>query len=212
MSSKFLEALSGTKLYPITDTRLSGLSHADQLRQLAEAGVKLVQLRDKTSSPRDFYSNAAAAIQVAREYGLRVIINDRVDIALALNADGVHLGQDDLPPAAARSLLGNEAIIGYSTHNLMQARRAVDLPIDYVAIGPIFSTRTKGASDPEIGLETVRVVREIAGQTPVIAIGGITLENWDAVLSAGADAVAVIADIWRSSSPAIDQVRRYLHA
>ena len=97
------------KIYPITDTQLSGLSHAEQVARLIEGGASLVQLRDKFSTPREFYREAAAALQIARAHGARLIINDRVDIALALKADGVHLGQRDIPVAAARRLLGNEA-------------------------------------------------------------------------------------------------------
>ena len=212
MSSKFLEALGGSRLYPITDPDISGLSYEDQIRQLAAAGAKVVQLRDKTSSPINFYSKAEAAIRVARQHGLKVIVNDRVDIALAVNADGVHVGQDDLPPAAARKLLGPDAILGFSTHNPAQARDAIRLPIDYIAIGPIFSTVSKRAAEPRVGLETLKLVRNIAGQIPLVAIGGITLENRNAVFAAGADAVAVIGDIWRSSRSAVEQLRSYLQA
>lgn len=210
MSSAFKEALSGSQLYPITDRNLSGLSHAEQLLQLAEGGAKLVQLRDKASSAKEFFENAEAAMRVARSYGLRVIINDRVDIALALKADGVHLGQDDLPPNAARHLLGREAIIGFSTHNSIQARSATELAVDYIAVGPIFSTSTKGTADAAVGVETLTLIRGIVGEIPLVAIGGITLENSQSVLAAGADAVAVIGDLWSSARPATEQIRRYI--
>src|SRR6185295_10587904 len=104
MSANFLSALAGTRLYPITDRRVSGLSHAEQVARLGDAGATLIQLREKVLSPLDFYQEAAAALQVARARGIKIIINDRVDLALALQADGVHLGQDDLPPEAARRL------------------------------------------------------------------------------------------------------------
>ena len=210
MSSNFVAALAGTKLYPITDKTLSGISHADQVDQLAQGGATLVQLRDKTSSPLEFYLEAEAAIRVARTRGIKILINDRVDVARALNADGVHLGQDDLTPLAARQLLGPNAIIGFSTHNLVQARIASSYPVDYIAIGPIFPTATKGSTDPFIGLETLQMVRDILGEIPLVAIGGITLENSQSVLDAGAGAVAVISDIWRSRQPAAQQIKRFL--
>ncbi len=122
-----------------------------------------------------------------------MIINDRVDIALALGAPGVHLGQDDLPPEAARKLLGDEAIIGYSTHNVAQAIAAANLPIDYIAIGPIFETGTKKNPDPVVGLDGLRAVRDAIGDRALVAIGGITVENAPSVIEAGANSVAVIS-------------------
>ncbi len=181
------------KIYPITDARLSGLSHAEQVRRLGAGGATLVQLREKHLSPREFYREAEDALRVARELGVRLIINDRADIAHALAADGVHLGQDDLPPAAARGLLGERAVIGFSTHNEEQAREAIELPVDYLAIGPIFPTSSKENPDPVVGLEGLRRVRRIVGQIPLVAIGGIRPENAREVLRAGADSVAVIS-------------------
>jgi thiamine-phosphate pyrophosphorylase len=137
----------------------------------------------------EFYEQARAA----KQPWVQLIINDRVDIALAAGADGVHLGQDDLPPEAARKLLGPQAIIGYSTHNVEQAISATKLPIDYLAIGPIFSTTTKSDTAPVLGLEGLRAVRRAIGEFPLAAIGGITLNNARAVIDAGADSVAVIS-------------------
>jgi thiamine-phosphate pyrophosphorylase len=150
----------------------------------------VVQLREKTLSPLEFYREASAAMRVARESNLKVIINDRVDIALALKADGVHIGQEDLPPEAARELLGPGVIIGISTHNLQQAILATKMPIDYIAIGPIFSTATKESPEPMVGLEGLAQVRQAVVDFPLVAIGGITSENRQDVLDAGADAVA----------------------
>lgn len=200
MSSIFLDALASSRLYPLTDRRLSGLSHAEQVSRLSEAGSTLVQLREKTLTSLEFYREAAAALVVARERGVRIIINDRVDIAAALQADGVHLGQDDLPPAAARRLLGPQAIIGFSTHSLEQALFAATMPVDYIAIGPIFETSTKETPDPPIGLQGLSLVRQVLGKIPLVAIGGITARNRQEVLDAGADAVAVIRDIWSPKS------------
>jgi len=182
------------RVYAITDRRLTGLSHAEQVRRLAAGGIRLIQLREKESSPRAFYEDAREAVAIARMLGVTVLINDRVDIALAVDADGVHLGQDDLPPEKARVLLGPNRLIGFSTHSLAQALAADALPVDYIAIGPIFATRTKENPDPVVGVETVRTVRAHI-RKPLVAIGGITLETAPEVLAAGANAVAVIADL-----------------
>ena len=183
------------KLYPITDARLSGLSHAEQLARLGEGGARLVQLREKQLSPGDFYREAEEALRVARACGIRLIINDRVDIALALQADGVHLGQDDLRPEAARRLLGAHALIGLSTHNVEQALEAARLPVDYIAIGPVFATSSKENPDPPVGLEGLRRVRQAIGSLRLVAIGGINQENAPEVIAAGADSVAVISQL-----------------
>jgi thiamine-phosphate pyrophosphorylase len=198
VTSGFLDLVSASRTYPITDRSLSGLSHADQVAALASRGMTIVQLREKNLSPVEFYREAAQAISVARQHGIRIIINDRVDIALALNADGVHLGQDDLPVEAARRILGDEVIIGLSTHNLEQAEQAARLPIDYLAIGPIFPTGTKESANPPVGLAGLAEVRRAVWGIPLVAIGGIDVSNRNQVLAAGADAVAMIRDIWAS--------------
>ncbi len=195
------------KLYPITNRRLSGLSHAGQVARLCEGGARLVQLREKHLSPREFYAEAAEALAVARSFGARLIVNDRADIALAIGADGVHLGQDDMPPEAARRLLGAGAVIGFSTHNVGQAIEAALMPVDYVAVGPVFRTTSKERPDPSVGLEGLRRVREaVGGSVPLVAIGGVTRENAAAVLDAGADSVAVIGALLTRSGP--DEITR----
>ena len=181
------------KVYPITDIRLSGLSHVEQVERLAAGGATLIQLREKSLSPLEFFQHAKSAVEFAQRRSIRIIINDRSDIALATKADGVHLGQDDLTPEAARRMLGPDAIIGYSTHNLEQARRALSLPIDYLAIGPIFATSSKTDTEPIVGLEGLRSVASIASGLPLVAIGGITAANAPAVIAAGASSVAVIS-------------------
>ena len=183
------------KVYPITDTHLSGLSHAQQVARLIEGGASLIQLRDKDAAPQEFYREAAAALKIARDHNARLIINDRVDIALALRADGVHLGQTDLPVEAARRLLGKEAIIGFSTHNLQQAKAATAMPVDYIAFGPVFQTFSKENPDPVAGLSALGEVRAIVGSLPLVAIGGITVARAVEVLRAGADALAIIAEL-----------------
>jgi thiamine-phosphate pyrophosphorylase len=119
------------KLYPITDTRLSHLSHAEQVERFAAGGATLIQLREKRASPRQFYEAAVEAMKVARILGVRIIINDRVDIAIAVDADGVHLGQGDLPPEKARALVGEHRIVGYSTHDLKQEPIALRSSLTY---------------------------------------------------------------------------------
>jgi len=154
-----------------------------------------IQLREKTASPRAFCEDAVAALGIAREAGATLLINDRVDIALALRADGVHLGQTDLPVIAARQLLGREAIIGFSTHNIDQVKSALALPIDYLAFGPVFETSSKENPDPVAGLDALREARSIAGPLPIVAIGGIRRSTLLEVLSAGADSAGIISDI-----------------
>lgn len=194
-------ALNLPRLYPITDTLISGLPHAEQVRRLAEGGATLIQLRDKHAAPRDFYAAARDAVQVARRLGVRVIINDRVDIAAAVGADGVHLGQDDLPPEKARALLGADRIVGFSTHTLEQALAANSAPVDYVAIGPAFRTVTKERPDPVVGLAAISEIRQGVSK-PLVAIGGITLELARSVIEAGADSVAVISDLYSAGDVA----------
>lgn len=197
------------KVYPITDIRLSGLSHAEQVGHLSTGGSTFIQLREKNLPGAEFFNHAMRAVKLARQRSVRIIINDRADIALATKADGVHLGQDDLPPEAARRILGNDAIIGYSTHNLDQARRAQSLPIDYLAIGPIFPTTSKSDSEPVLGLEGVRLVAQVAG-LPVVAIGGITLENAASVIDAGATSVAVISALLAEKESIAQRTRQLI--
>ncbi|CAN5669616.1 thiamine phosphate synthase [soil metagenome] len=189
------------KIYPFTDTILAGVSHAEQVRHLSAAGARLIQLREKKQSSSEFTAAAVEAIEAARAFGTKIMINDRVDIAMLVGADGVHLGQDDLPPEAARRLLGDRAIIGLSTHTIDQVEKAIKLPIDYLAFGPIFQTATKADADPVVGLQPLRLIREIAGDLSVVAIGGIGRSNLLATLNAGADSVAVISAVLGGPAP-----------
>lgn len=183
------------KVYPITDISITNLSHLEQVNRLIKGGANFIQLRDKHSTPKDFYESANAVIDFTRRKGVKIIINDRVDIALAVKADGVHLGQDDLSPVIARKILGNSAIIGFSTHSVSQAIEAIQFPIDYVAIGPIFPTTTKENPDDVVGLEGLKTVREATGNFPLVAIGGINFENASSVLDNGANSLAIISSI-----------------
>lgn len=211
MSSNFIQAFGSTHLYPITDQHISGLSHAEQVVLLNNCGATLIQLREKLDPPVKFFEQAESAVRVARDLGAKIIINDRLDIALAVKADGVHLGQEDLPPDAARRILGSNAIIGFSTHSLKQARLAAQMPVDYVAIGPIFSTTTRQSATAPVGLDGLARVREALGAMPLVAIGGITSENIGAVIKAGADLVAVIGDIWAPAKDSRVRIKRLLN-
>lgn len=183
------------KLYAITDTRLSGLSHPEQVAALCAGGASFIQLREKTLLSLDFYEQAKAALEITHRHGGKLIVNDRVDIAHAINADGVHLGQHDLPVEAARDLLGQEAIIGISTHSIQQFVEALTRPVSYIALGPIFSTTSKDKPDPVVGLSALQEARKFVNALPLVAIGGITQENAPGVLAAGADAVAVVGGL-----------------
>jgi thiamine-phosphate pyrophosphorylase len=198
------------RVYALTDVRMSGLSHAEQVELLSDGGASLVQLREKDLGPREFYEQAKAAIAVAAQRGVHLIINDRVDVALAVGAHGVHLGQDDMPPDAARELVGPDAIIGYSTHNINQAIAATKLSIDYLAIGPIFNTTTKADTAPVLGLDGLRSVRQAIGAFPLVAIGGITRGNAREVIAAGADSVAVISALFSNSTGITEATRSLL--
>lgn len=198
------------KIYPITDRQLSGLSHAEQVQRLIDGGATFVQLREKHLRPIDFLREAEAASKVADNNRVTLIINDRVDIAMALGARGVHLGQDDMPVEAARRLVRDDALIGFSTHTQQQMEAAVRLPIDYVAFGPVFTTTTKQDHDPTVGLEQLRMVRSIAAEFPLVAIGGITAANVQGVLMAGADSIAVISSVVGERSKIEQNMRRML--
>jgi thiamine-phosphate pyrophosphorylase len=196
------------RFYPITDVRLSGLSHSEQVERLAAGGATMIQLREKTASPREFYTAALEAMKVARRLNVQIIINDRVDIAIAVNADGVHLGQEDIPPDHARRLLGESRIVGFSTHGLNQAVEADGLPVDYIAIGPVFETSTKANPDTVLGLEAIAATRTQTSK-PLVAIGGITLSRAASVIEAGANSVAVISDLF-STNDISERTREFI--
>jgi len=159
---------------------------------LASGGAKVVQFRGKGLPDRRFLELAAEALAAARQGGAMLVVNDRPDVAVILGADGVHLGQDDLAPRDVRPLLPAGTLLGVSTHGLDQLERAAGEPVDYVAIGPVFATRSKAVPDPVVGLEMVRRARARTAR-PLVAIGGITEENARSVAEAGADGLAVIS-------------------
>jgi thiamine-phosphate pyrophosphorylase len=181
------------RVYPITDRAISGLTHQEQVEAFIEGGARFIQVRDKTASSLDLFDSVKQCLKITKRNNVKMIVNDRVDIALILKSDGVHLGQDDLPPTEARRLLGDEAIIGFSTHNLDQVRDALDLPIDYLAFGPIYATGSKADHDPVVGLEMLKRARGAVKDFPLVAIGGIDLANLNSILNAGADSAAMIS-------------------
>lgn len=171
------------------------MPHTAQVEKLIVGGARFIQIREKYAAPAEFYESAREALQIAEKHQVKIIINDRVDIALAVKADGVHLGQDDLPPLEARKILGAKAIIGFSTHNVEQAIEAAGLPIDYVAVGPIFATTTKENPDEIVGLDGLKKVRAAIGDFPLVAIGGINSRNIRSVYANGADSAAIISGL-----------------
>ena len=189
------------KIYPITDVALSGLTHADQVIALVEGNARFVQIREKKAPSDEFYRSVADCLKIARAADTKIIVNDRVDIALVAGAHGVHLGQTDLPPTEARKLLGEKAVIGISTHSIEQAMLALEMPVDYIAFGPVWPTGTKVNPDPVVGLELLREVKRLVGETPLVAIGGIDRSNLLATYSAGADTVAIISELYRGPEP-----------
>lgn len=180
-------------IYPITDSTLAGIPIPEQVDRLIAGGATFIQIRDKWGPSKAFYEDAVRSVQIAREANVRIIVNDRADIAMMAGADGVHLGQTDLSPPRVRRLMGQNAIIGFSTHDLDQVEAALSLPVDYIAFGPIYATRTKAQADPAVGLELLRAARRIARGIPLVAIGGLRSENISAVFDAGADSAAVIS-------------------
>lgn len=169
----------------------------DVLRTAADAGAVLFQYRNKTTSMKDAYMEALALRETAAKADVLFIVNDRCDLAMAVNADGVHLGQGDLPLDLARKVMGPEKLIGISTHNADQVREATAGKPDYLGFGPIFTPGSKQDHDPVVGLEGLRTIRSLT-PLPVFAIGGIHIDQVDEVMRAGADGVAVISAILKA--------------
>ncbi len=182
-------------LYVILDPSVCPTrSLRDVLTQSAVAGASIFQYRNKTASMKEAYAEALVLRKTAAEAGVLFIVNDRCDLALAVDADGVHLGQDDLTYAYARRLLGPDKLIGLSTHNADQVKEAARLKPDYIGFGPIFPPGSKQDHDPVVGLEGLRQVRPLTG-LPMFAIGGIHAEQARAVMQAGANGIAVISAV-----------------
>jgi thiamine-phosphate pyrophosphorylase len=189
-------------LYVITDRQQSG---GRPLLTVVEAalrgGARAFQLREKDLPPRDLYPLALRMRQLTQAYGARLLINDRLDVALAVNADGVHLTTASLPASVARRLLGPDRLLGVSTHSLAEAQAAAEEGADFVVFGPVFFTPSKAPYGQPIGLDAVRAVRAALG-LPILAIGGVKKANLDQVIAAGADGIAVISAVISAADPA----------
>ena len=198
-------------LHAIVDVRVAasaGWTPLDLTRAYLDGGARVLQLRAKETPSGAFLDLAEAIVDIADEYEAGLIVNDRVDIARLAGADGVHVGQEDLPPPAAREQLGPAAVVGYSTHSVAQIEAALREPISYLAVGPVFGTLTKDTGYSAVGLELVSAAARLAGSMPVVAIGGVTLDNARSAIDAGALAVAVISDLL-VGDPA-ERVKAYL--
>jgi thiamine-phosphate diphosphorylase len=189
-------------LYAIVDPLDTGRSPLALAGAFLAGGARLLQLRLKDASPRTLYETALAIRVVTRTTGALFVVNDRPDVAAAVDADGVHLGQTDVPVAVARAVLGPAKWIGVSTHDLDEARAAIAAGADYLGVGPIFDTTSKAAALPARGLDLLRAVRPLTDR-PLVAIGGITGDSAARVRDAGADAVAMIAALVRAEDPAV---------
>jgi thiamine-phosphate pyrophosphorylase len=203
-----LKRLVLPRLYVILDARLVGTSETEIAQKLADAGVRLLQYRNKRASARELFEVAKGLSLRLTLQGITFIVNDRADVAAAVDASGVHVGQDDLLVGGARAMVGPDHIVGVSTHNVAQFKEAVATSTDYVAVGPIFATSTKDNADPVVGVELIRQVRAMT-EKPIVAIGGITLETAGDVIRAGADSVAVISDILSAPDP-VKKAREFL--
>ena len=189
------------KLYAITDRGFAHLPHDEIVAQLLLGGARLIQLRDKEATARETLDAARMSIKLTRAIGALLIINDHVDVANLVDADGVHLGQEDLDVDEARALLGPSKIIGLSTHSLDQFRAGLATSADYLAVGPVYPTSTKENPSPVVGLELLSKVRGLTDR-PIVAIGGITPERAPAVIDAGADTIAVVSALYPPPDPA----------
>jgi len=201
-------------LYAIVDADVAaaaGWTLVDLASACLAGGASLLQVRAKDASSGWLLDTAALIVERAHAAGARVVVNDRADIARLAGADGVHLGQEDLGPKAARSIVGDTALVGLSTHTLDQIDAALAQPVSYLAIGPVFTTATKATGYQAVGLDRVReaAARARTRQLPVVAIGGITLESAPGVIQAGAASVAVIGDLLSGGDPE-RRVRSYL--
>jgi thiamine-phosphate pyrophosphorylase len=196
-------------LYPILDAELlaaRNLSFAAVASELRAAGITLLQYRDKNGSPREILRACAALRKAFASSPCRLILNDRADLALLAGFDGVHVGQDDISPQDARRVVGPDRIVGVSTHTYEQVRTADQSCADYIAIGPVFVTRTKRNPDPVVGLEGVRRARALTHK-PLVAIGGLTRANARSVTDAGANSIAVISALF-ADGQTVDHVAR----
>ncbi len=184
------------RIYPILDTEILanlGIGLETAAAAFLEGGAGMLQIRHKGHWSREIFESGREVARFCREAGALLVINDRADFAMLLEA-GLHVGQDDLRPRDARKLMGGDALIGYSSHNVAQLCEAGGEPVDYVALGPVFATASKRNADPVVGVEEVHRCRTLL-EKPLVAIGGITRENAPDVLRAGADSLALISGL-----------------
>jgi len=188
-------------VYLVTDRSLSlGRPLNEIVEEAVKGGVSIVQLREKDCTTRDFYDIAIRLKKCLKPYNVPLIINDRIDIALACDAEGLHIGQSDMPYEIARKLLGKDKIIGLSVENLEQAYEANSLDIDYIGVSPVFSTPTKTDTAPEVGLKGLKEIASIS-KHPIVGIGGINLNNALDIINNGADTIAVVSAIMSAENP-----------
>lgn len=188
-------------LYLVTDRELSmGRDLAEIVRRAIAGGVSIVQLREKNCSRSEFIALARKLLQVTRPAGIPLIVNDAPDVAVEAGADGIHIGQNDMPAEQVREIVGKKMIIGLSVENAGQASAANRLPVDYLGISPVYSTPTKTDTAPALGLDGVAAVRAATG-LPLVGIGGINNKNAGEIISAGADGIAVVSAICSAAQP-----------
>jgi thiamine-phosphate pyrophosphorylase len=196
------------RLYVILDAALLTVPEIECAEKFVEAGVRLLQYRNKRASARELFESAKRLSSLLIPQDVTFVVNDRADIAAVAGASGVHVGQEDLGVEEARGVAGAERFVGVSTHNLEQFQRAAASSADYIAVGPIFATGTKSNPDPVVGTQFIRRVRPITDK-PIVAIGGITLGRAPEIIKAGADSLAVIGDILGAPEPAM-RARQYI--
>src|SRR5579859_1573417 len=196
------------RLYVILDAALITFPERDCALRLAEAGVRLLQYRNKSTPTRQYLDSSRELAEALRPRGMTFLVNDRPDVAFLAGASGVHVGQEDLDVEQARSVAGQEKLVGVSTHNLEQFNKAAASTADYIAVGPLFSTTSKANPDPVVGLAFLRRVRGLTDK-PIVGIGGISLDSAKSVIEAGADSVAVISGVLSAPNPS-QSARQYL--
>jgi len=196
------------RLYVILDAALLTIPDTDCAQKLADAGVRLLQYRNKNASTREIFDASKRFAALLLPQGVTFFVNDRADVAALAGASGVHVGQEDLGVEAARSVIGPGKLVGVSTHNREQFELAAATSADYIAVGPVFATSTKANPDPVVGTDLLRQVRPLTDK-PIVAIGGITLDRATEAFEAGADSVAVISDILLAPDPG-KRARQYI--
>ena len=196
------------RLYVVLDAALLIIPETDCAQKLADAGVRLLQYRNKSASSRELFEASRRLSSRLVPQGVWFLVNDRADVASVVDATGVHVGQEDLSTEAARQVIGKGKWVGVSTHNLEQFERAAATSADYIAAGPVFGTSTKTNPDPVVGIDFIRRVRALTNK-PIVAIGGITLDRAAEVIRSGANSVAVASDILRAPDPG-QRARQYI--